>query len=160
MCVCVCVTTYFDEEEGDAVCPQRPSQFHVFHFSFDLRHFPTVVVLLRVGLNTYSASEQLVHNCEMSRVWSISFKKKNSDHTWNTFFSAPLCFMYSLGRNSFRLEKKWEKKHKKLKVVEKNMTSSFLLQPAKQINLTHSRCRIYDTKTIVSITAFMTGWIL
>lgn len=55
----------------------------------------------------------------MSRVWSISFKKKNSDHTWNTFFSAPLCFMYSLGRNSFRLEKKWEKKHKKLKVVEK-----------------------------------------
>lgn len=27
-------------------------------------------------------------------------------HTWNIFFSAPLCLMYSLGKNSFRLEKK------------------------------------------------------
>lgn len=34
------------------------------------------------------------------------YQKGQHEHTWNIFFSAPLCFMYSLGRNSFRLEKK------------------------------------------------------
>lgn len=33
-------------------------------------------------------------------------------HTWNIFFSAPLCLMYSLGRNSFRLQKQLQQELK------------------------------------------------
>lgn len=37
---------YLNQEEGDAVCPQRSRQFDIFDFCFDLCHFATVVVLL------------------------------------------------------------------------------------------------------------------
>lgn len=33
---------------------------------------------------------------------NVTFEQCNV-HTWNIFFSDPLCLMYSLGRNSFRL---------------------------------------------------------
>lgn len=51
----ICVKTYLDQEEGDAICPQRPCQFDIFHFCFDLCHFSTVFVFLQVGLYMYSA---------------------------------------------------------------------------------------------------------
>lgn len=59
-------TTYLDQEERDAVCPQRPGQLDIFHFCFNLGHFATVLVFLHVGLNMYSVSEQLMHTCQMS----------------------------------------------------------------------------------------------
>lgn len=30
---------------------------------------------------------------------------QSNEHTWNIFFSAPLCLVYSFGRNSFRLQR-------------------------------------------------------
>lgn len=92
--VWVCVTTNLDQEEGDAVCPQRTSQLDVFHFSFDLSHFPTVLVLLRVELNVYWASEQLVHNCQMSRVWSISLKTVTTPGILSSQLLFVLCILW------------------------------------------------------------------
>ena len=155
VCVCVCVTTYFDEEEGDAVCPQRPSQFHVFHFRFDLRHFPTVIVLLRVGFERVFSI--LTVGAQLWNEQSVKHFLKKTVTTPGILSSRllfVLCILWVETPSGWKRNEK--KKHKKLKVIQKNMTSSFLLQPAKQINLTHSRCRIYDTKTIV----FMTGGIL
>lgn len=58
-------TTYLDQEERDAVRPQRPGQLDVFHFCFNLCHFTTVFVFLRVGLKLNSVSEQLMHTSQM-----------------------------------------------------------------------------------------------
>lgn len=38
--------------------------------------------------------------------WGAGEGNKPFSITWNILFSAPLCLMYSFGRNSFRLEKK------------------------------------------------------
>lgn len=43
----------------------------------------------------------------VSNTWfslNATFEQRNV-HTWNIFFSDPLCLMYSLGRNSFRLRR-------------------------------------------------------
>lgn len=91
--------TDLDQEEGDTICPQRPRQFDIFHFSFDLRHFATVLVLLKERGVMCWASEHCLCNHLMKHL-----SKAQCNQTWNIFFSAPLCFIYSLGRNSFRLE--------------------------------------------------------
>lgn len=51
---------YLDQEEGDAVGPQRAGQFDIFHFSFNLSHLATVFVLLQVRLDMLSVG---VNNC-------------------------------------------------------------------------------------------------
>lgn len=155
-----CLTTYFDQEEGDAIRPQRPCQFDIFHFCFDFCHLSTVFVILQIGSNMYSVSAQLVHNCQTSWMWNnqhVHFLNEQCDHTWNTFFSAPLCFMYSLGRNSFRLGNKWNTEiHTKsmdyffcysLKTINKDQFHELLMM-------------FYDLNTNVSICTFMKGWIL
>lgn len=101
----LCRQSYLDQEEGDAVRPQRARQLDVFHFGFDLSHLSAVFVLLRVRENKRSADERLLP----ARIAVIICATNNwkVPRTWKTFFSAPLCLMYSFGRNSFRLEEEW-----------------------------------------------------
>lgn len=101
-CLINMFSTYLHQEEGDAVCAQRPGQFDIFHFCFYLCHFSTVFVFLQMKLHlhdsTYQAVDLLLHECP------VSLSREQRNRTWKIFFSAPLCLMYSLGRNSFRLK--------------------------------------------------------
>lgn len=45
--------TYLDEEEGNAVCPQRPRQLDILYFCLNLGHLATVLVLLQVRFFMY-----------------------------------------------------------------------------------------------------------
>lgn len=47
-----------------------------------------------------------------SVTWKQNLVKWQHEHTWNIFFSAPLCLMYSLGKNSFRLQKQLQQELK------------------------------------------------
>lgn len=86
----------------------------------------------------------------------MALSREQCDQTWNIFFSAPLCFIYSLGRNSFRLGEKWFIQ----KVWVLNFSATAL--KSKQKNGQFHNLSMLDlwNEQNFSICTFKKGWII
>lgn len=112
---------YLHEEEGHSICLKGPGKLHIFYFSLYLRHLSAVFMVLEKQMVTFPTSYAnildivyLLHYICILWIYTATENKlkilhaafgKCNIHTWNIFFSAPLCLIYSLGRNSFRLRR-------------------------------------------------------
>lgn len=100
--ICVfsnCFKRYFshlDQKEWHTVGFKRPGQLHVADFSLDFSHVLTVFVSLQEQMQE-NKSSFILENCQSCTPHSLTLC------TWKILFS-PLFLMYSLGRNSFKLQ--------------------------------------------------------
>ncbi len=108
-----------------SLLPQSPSSLHSFYDPGQTASVRLHLHLLRL-ITTYVTCYVMWSTCftfcqfmppqrtnyynshELPAVSNTCFTlnvtlEQENEHTWNTFFSDPLCLMYSFGRNSFRL---------------------------------------------------------